>query len=112
MIDIYIFESVCGIAILFLLKFMLAVGRELHHFGSAQNIFSRTRGKYVPEEERRSRIAQHQTELRGPAGLLPDLHGRSNRVVSVVTPADRRFGEGGALLRGRAGRFDPGKRGV
>src|SRR5437667_10719940 len=110
MIDIYIFESICGIAVLFLLKFMLAVGRELHHFGSTQNIFSRTRGRYVPEEEeRRSRVAQHQTELRGPAGFLPDLHGRSDRAVSVVTPADRRFGEGGALLRGGAGRFNPGK---
>src|ERR1041385_3819382 len=103
---IYIFGTICGIAVLFLLKFMQVVTRELHDSGAPQELFSLERGEYVSEEGK-WRFYRNKTNLRGSGGFLSDLRGGPERALSAVTGVDRRRGEGGAVLCGRTGRFNP-----
>src|SRR6266705_1736132 len=106
----YIFGIVCGIAVLFLLKFMQVMSRELQGLRTLQE-FSSTGEKYVPEEAS-ERFSQRKSNLRSSGGLLSDLHGRPDRALSSSPRVDRRFGEGRAMLRDRAGGFDPRKPGL
>src|SRR6478752_1342190 len=108
---IYILGTICGIAVLFLLKFMQVVTRELHDSGTPQELFSLERGEYVSEEGR-WRFYWNETKLRDSGGFLSDFRGRPERALSAVTSADRRSGEGGAVLRGRTGRFNPRQPGL
>ncbi len=50
MIGVYVFGTICGIAVLFLLRFMQVVSKELQEFGTPQEIFRATQGRYVPEK--------------------------------------------------------------
>ena len=59
---IYILGTICGIAVLFLLKFMQVVTRELHDSGTPQELFSLERGEYVSEEGR-WRLYWNETKL-------------------------------------------------
>src|SRR5258707_8405766 len=114
MTSVYIFGSICGIAVLFLLKFMQVVSKELRGFSPLQKLFSLTRGEYV-RQERRWWFGRRKTNLRASTRFLPHLHGRPDGALSVVTPIDRRSGESRAVLRCRTGRFHswkPGLQGV
>src|SRR2546422_1919139 len=101
---ISILEIVCGIAILFLLKFIQVLRRELQAFSKTQAVFRPTRGEYA-QEKGSSRFNHQSPGLRNPGRVLPDLRGRGERALPPGTPADRGRFEGGTVLRGRTGGF-------
>jgi len=51
MITTYFFGIICGIAILFLLKFMQVLNSELHGFGTARATFNPTRGNMLQTQK-------------------------------------------------------------